>query len=64
MDIILNKESLEELESLLNHIHTDLAMLQDGSWTPDITSIEASLNTVDEIANILGIELKDIRDES
>jgi len=62
--VIKDKATESALKCCLDAIYTDLLMLQDGSWEPDESSIEASINTVDTIGNILGIRIKDMRDEN
>lgn len=45
----------------LNLIYTDMLMLQEGVWVPDDDSVKSSVDTIERIANTLGVELKDIR---
>ena len=49
------------IESELNHVYTDLLMLEEGVWIPDADSINATLNNVRTIAKNLGLELRDTR---
>tara|TARA_R110000803_G_scaffold52425_3_gene107960 strand:+ start:2040 stop:2300 length:261 start_codon:yes stop_codon:yes gene_type:complete len=51
------------MKTELNCIYTDLLMLEDGSWVPDEDSINDTLDNVRTIANNLGVELKDTREE-
>lgn len=61
---IIRKKKLKEIQEGLDFIYTDLLMLQEGSWTPDESSVEASLDTVRSIGNLLQLEIKDVRHEN
>jgi hypothetical protein len=52
-------QNLAEVTEKLNGIHKDLCLLQSGDWVPDHDSCEASIEAVEDIAGILGIELTD-----
>lgn len=54
----MNKENLQ---ALLNNIYTDLLMLKEGEWTPDESSCEDSIKTIEDIAIELDIEITDTR---
>lgn len=51
----------EKLQALLNHIYTDILMLKEGSWQPDESSCEDSIEVIEQIASELDIEITDTR---
>lgn len=51
-----------DANDLINHVYTDLLMLQDGTWQPDEKSVEDSINTVEKLAEELKLNLKDTRE--
>ena len=53
----------EQTEPNLNNIYTDMLMLKDGSWVPDDKSIADTILVISALADTLGLELKDTRDE-
>jgi hypothetical protein len=65
-NILKNLEQLiaakPELQQALVDLHTDLCMLQDGSWEPDHDSVAASIANVEKVARILGVEVYDDRE--
>lgn len=46
----------------LNSLYTDLLMLRDGDWEPDREGADASILTIQDIADTLGITLQDTRE--
>jgi hypothetical protein len=48
----------------LDHIYTDLLMLEEGTWVPDRHSINSSIDELTVIAEHLGTELRDTREVS
>ena len=62
--IVPSEEKIKEIEGKLSGLYTDFCMLDEGSWIPDTKSIAASQEVVGEIADILGLTIKDTRYES
>lgn len=52
---------IEEIKRLLNHIYTDMLMLKEGNWQPDEESCDYTIDTIEELAKEIGVELKDTR---
>ena len=52
----------KELQQRFDKLYTDLLMLQDGSWEPDFQSVDASLDTLADIADYFGIYMADTRE--
>lgn len=54
--------SKEDMVQAMNNLYTDLLMLEDGSWEPDPSSVDASIESLETIAKYSGIQLEDKRD--
>lgn len=52
----------QNIEACLNHIWTDLLMLQAGTWIPDKHTTQSTINNVDQLAEELGIELTQLKE--
>lgn len=52
---------MEEVESLLSSIYTDMLMLIDGTWEPDNNSCQATIENIEKLSEKLGVNLKDFR---
>lgn len=62
INIGVNKKQKKIIyKDLLSYLYTDLLMLKDGSWDPDEESIDASINTLNIISELLKIKPKDLR---
>lgn len=61
----MNEEIRGKLASYLSGLHTDMLMLMDGDWQPveGDSSIEASLDAINEIALLVNVQLTDTRDK-
>jgi hypothetical protein len=46
------------VKAVLNTVYEDLKMLEAGVWVPDADSVQATLDNVKLIAQILGIKLE------
>ena len=60
----LNTEQMEEIKKNLNYLVSDFEQLLDRSWAPDTHSINNSIDTVNEVAKVIGLTLKENTDES
>jgi hypothetical protein len=47
----------QKVKTALKHLYKDIEMLRDGEWEPDEHSCEATLDTIDEIANEINIDI-------
>ena len=61
----LDTQKTKDLQRLLDGLYTDLLMLEDGSWVPNVgdSSISSSIDAVIEIAELLNLLLEDTREE-
>lgn len=55
----LTAEQVKEIKKNLNYLVSDFEQLLDGSWAPDTHSINHSIDTVNEIAKVIGLTLKE-----
>ena len=55
---------MEEIKKNLNYLVSDFEQLLDGSWAPDTHSINNSIDTINEIAEVIGLTLKEASSES
>ena len=56
---LIDKPQQIKLTNLLINLRTDFKMLQSGDWVPDRHSCDASIEVVEQIADILGVQLDD-----
>ena len=48
----------KKIKPALQNLYNDLHMLKDGSWKPDATSVEATLDNVRRIAAECSLKLE------
>ena len=48
----------EKLQTLLSNIYQDIIMLKEGTWVPDKSSCEATLEAIEKVAIELNIKIK------
>tara|TARA_R110002020_G_scaffold470499_1_gene696474 strand:- start:577 stop:825 length:249 start_codon:yes stop_codon:yes gene_type:complete len=55
---ILSDRRCSSVKAVLNTVYEDLKMLEAGVWVPDADSVQATLDNVKLIGQILGIKLE------
>ena len=58
----MNKPDMTIVKQNLNYLFVDLNMLLEGDWEPDLDSVTSSLDSLQRIADQLGVKLHDFRE--
>jgi len=59
----MSKPDMTTIKQNLNYLFVDLNMLLEGEWVPDRDSVTSSLDSLQQIADQLDVELHDFREE-